>query len=73
MALFDPNLRGKYIKLGRPAGLVKVSDIVGAARNGGRTQITVNRSGGQASLVVNGIGSVERIRAALVKEGKTVT
>ena len=71
MPLFDPALRGRYIKLGRDNGFVKLSKIARAIRGTdaqGSFCMIHRRPGEGPPIVIRG-QSVNRIKAALEREG----
>ena len=71
MPLFDPALRGRYIKLGRDNGFVKVSKIARAVR-GTDAQgafCRVHRQPGEGPPIVIRGRSVDHVKRALEREG----
>lgn len=67
--LFDPELAGKYIKLG-DLGLMKIGNVASIKEDhgGGKKKLLVHKKGGGAPLVYRG-DFVDRCKAVLKKEG----
>ena len=76
MALFDPNLRGRWIKLGvtdeQPSGFIKLSTIARAKKktDAQGEHVEIVRKGGKPIIKYRGPSSkLDHVKKQLEKEG----
>ena len=69
--IFDPAMKGKYIKLGKDVGFLQLSKINKATvttDGQGKKSCTITRKDGKPPVVIQG-GMAEKIKNNLTKEG----